>query len=303
MAAQAVIPAAYEWSRVFARPPVAGVVSAIVVSYRTGPVLFDCLRALLADPDICSIVVVNNGNPQRTLARLNALADADPRVIVTGGGENRGFAAGVNLGAQFATGERLLVINPDAILRAGSIAAFERAYAMGSEPVIVGGKIFDLRGREQRGARRRRITLARAAAKLIGHDRINRHDAAEPSGPVDMETLSGALMYFSRAGFNWLHGFDEGYFLHVEDIDICRRAEIEGGSVIYTPHAAALHIGGTSDAPSTIVEKHKAAGFKRYFSKFASSPAERALVAVLGPAIDAAMMARRIWREITVRRP
>ena len=64
-----------------------------------------------------------------------------------------------------------------------------------------------------------------------------------------MDAVSGALMYLSRAGFERLGGFDEGYFLHVEDLDLCRRAEADGGSVIYTPLASALHHGATSDAP------------------------------------------------------
>jgi GT2 family glycosyltransferase len=107
-----------------------------------------------------------------------------------------------------------------------------------------------------------------------------------------MGSVSGALMYMSRAGFDRLGGFDDGYFLHVEDLDLCRRAEAEGGSVIYTPLASALHHGATSDAPSVVIERHKAAGLARYFSKFARTPAERVLAALLGPAITVVLLVR-----------
>ena len=88
-------------------------VSAIVVSYRTGDVLFDCLRTLVSDADVAEIVLVDNGNPQDVLFRIDELFGKSGKLKVTGGGDNRGFSAGVNLGARAGTGNRLLVLNPD----------------------------------------------------------------------------------------------------------------------------------------------------------------------------------------------
>ncbi|MEP7210482.1 MAG: glycosyltransferase family 2 protein, partial [Alphaproteobacteria bacterium] len=282
-------------------------VSAIVVSYRTGPVLLDCLAALEGDPEINEIILVDNGNPPETLAEIAALKAASRKLQVTGGGENRGFAAGVNLGARLATGDRLLVLNPDAILQVGAVAALEAARGIGAEPMVVGGRIYGPDGIEQRGGRRRRLTLGTAAGTFLGLSRlarlhpairnINRHKEPPPSGPVSMGSVSGALMYMSRAGFDRLGGFDEGYFLHVEDLDLCRRAEAEGGSVIYTPLASALHHGATSDTPLLVIERHKAAGLARYFGKFARTPAERVLAAVLGPTITIVLAARAHLRR------
>lgn len=295
--------AGYDWARVFARAPDGLSVSAIVVSYRTGPVLFDCLHALLADPDISEVVVVDNGNPPEVAARLAAMAG--DRLKVVGDADNRGFAAGVNLGAKAAKGERLLVINPDALLRRGSVAALEAA--LGAEPAIVGGRIFGADGIEQRGCRRRRLTLASAAGTFLGLARapllkrwfvdLNRHREPPPDGPVAMEAVSGALMYLTREGFGYLRGLDEGYFLHVEDLDLCARAELEGGSVTYAPDAGAYHYGATSDVAGVVVERHKAAGLKRYFAKFARSPIERLAAGVLAPVMTAALVARAKWRE------
>jgi hypothetical protein len=282
-------------------------VSAIVVSYRTGDVLFECLKALESESAIEEIVLVDNGNPKETLWRLDELASQSRKLKVTGGGENRGFAAGVNLGAAKSTGGRLLIINPDAVLQPGSIKALEAARANLAEPIVVGGRIFGEDGREQRGARRRRLTLASAAATFLGlgwlkavHPafvNVNRNTEPAPEGAVPMDAVSGALMYLSRSGFERLGGFDEGYFLHVEDIDLCRRAEADGGSVIYTPLASALHHGATSDSPSVTVEGHKAAGLNRYFQKFAGTPTERSIAAMLGPAITAVLMLRARLRR------
>lgn len=118
-----------------------------------------------------------------------------------------------------------------------------------------------------------------------GFVNINRNDEPEPEGPVPMDAVSGALMFISRGSFERLGGFDEGYFLHVEDLDLCRRAEAEGGTVIYTPLASALHHGATSHAPALEIEKYKGAGFNRYFRKFAETPVEKLAARLLGPVI------------------
>ncbi len=277
-------------------------VSAIVVSYHTGEALLTCLAALKNDPAVDEIILVNNGNPVEMLERVEDAHEKSRKLKITGGGVNRGFAAGVNLGVAAASGDRLLIINPDAVLQPGSVTALAIAVAGAAEPAIVGGKIYGIDGKEQRGGRRRRLTIRSAAATFLGLGwlrvvnpafvNINRNNEPEPEGPTPMDAVSGALMYLSVSSFRRLGGFDEGYFMHVEDLDLCRRAEADGGSVIYTPHASALHFGATSDAPSLFVEKHKGAGFSRYFLKFAETPGEKAAARVLGPMI-AFMLAMR----------
>jgi len=277
-------------------------VAAIVVSYHTGDVLFDCLGALEADEDIDEIVLVDNGNPPEAVSRLSELAASSGKLRMTGGGVNRGFAAGVNLGAAASTAERFLILNPDAILAPGSVSALEAAIMYAAEPAIAGGRILGADGREQRGARRRRLTLSSAVATFLGavwagpfrsaSAGLNRNEEPQPAGPAPMEAVSGALMYMTRRGFERLGGFDEGYFMHVEDLDLCRRAEAEGGSVIYTPFASALHHGATSRAPARVVAAYKAAGLNRYFQKFAASPSERALMGMLAPLIRCLVLMR-----------
>jgi N-acetylglucosaminyl-diphospho-decaprenol L-rhamnosyltransferase len=293
----------WDWSRVMARLKGRERVSAIVVSYRTGPVLFDCLNVLIATPDIYEIVLVDNGNPPDVLARLQeTAARAGSRLVITGGGVNRGFGAGVNLGVEASAGDRLLILNPDALLRPGSIAMLEAARQGHAEPAIVGGRIHGPDGAEQRGARRRRLTLASAIRSFTGLKALealgpafadfNMDREPAPGRPVSVGAVSGALMYLSRAAFETLGGFDERYFLHVEDIDLCRRAELAGGSVTYTPLAGAWHAGQTSDERSEVVERHKAAGFRRYFLKFANGPIEKAAAAMAGPLLTLAILAR-----------
>lgn len=287
--------------------PAVSTVSAIVVSYNTGEVLFDCLAALENDRAISEIVLVNNGNPIEILERVEDAYGRSRRVKITGGGVNRGFAAGVNLGAAQVEGDWLLIVNPDAVLQPGAVEALQAALADAAVPAIAGGKIYGPDGKEQRGGRRRRLTMRSAAATFLGLGwlktmnpafvNINRNNEPEPDGPVAMDAVSGALMFISAESFKRLGGFDEGYFLHVEDIDICRRAEAEGGTVVYTPLASALHHGATSDAPVLEVERHKGAGLNRYFRKFAETPGEKLAARVLGPMIGLLLSIRARFRR------
>tara|TARA_Y100000052_G_scaffold27463_1_gene35401 strand:- start:16795 stop:17715 length:921 start_codon:yes stop_codon:yes gene_type:complete len=252
-------------------------VSAIVVTFRSGPALKECLYALLADGDVSEIIVVNNGTTDADLDWLRNFKTPDRcRYELVSGHGNIGFAAGVNLGARHAMGERLLIINPDAVLRIGSVRKLEEALsASTSHPCLVGGKLIYPSGDEQRGARRELLTPWRAFVTFTGlytlesmypnFRNLHREHDEEPESPVPMPVISGALCYISTTDYTAISGFDEGYFLHVEDIDICRRVAEAGGKVIYTPLASAMHYGSTSKVSVSFVEWNKAKGLARYF--------------------------------------
>jgi len=268
-------------------------VSAIVVSYNTGPRLKECLYALLGDPDVSEIILVDNGNPAAMQSWIAGFAENRPSVIVVSGHGNLGFGAAVNLGISRAAGPHLLVINPDAVLRRNSISGMQAVAAASVEPWIIGGKIFDLYGREERGPRRRELTLWRAATSMMGWNTWTLESTPPPIGPVDMPVISGAFFLTSTVSMAHLEGFDEGYFLHVEDVDLCRRCREAGGRVLYDPRSGALHYGSTSDVPSAAVGRHKADGLARYFRKFSVGPVERIAVALMVPAMRIVMAIMR----------
>lgn len=262
--------------------------SAIVVSYHTGPRLQECLYALKSDPDISEIILVDNGNTPEAEAWIDSFIMRAEKARLIRLGDNPGFGTAVNRGAASALGELLLVINPDAIIRRGSVGPLLAGMSGQPEPVLVGGKIFDLQGREERGCRRNTLTLARA----LGLGQWTLDHEPGPPGPIAVGAVSGAFFLIRRDGFHALGGFDEDYFLHVEDVDLCRRVIEAGGAVIYQPLAGALHYGATSDAPSGVVQAQKAQSLARYFRKFAKGPLERALIAVTTPLFAVALKLR-----------
>ena len=248
-------------------------ISIIIVSYHTGEVLFDCLQAALSDLDISQIIIVDNGNNPAIVERIKKTASINPKLHYIDAGMNLGFAKACNLGAAKTDCETLVFLNPDAIIQTGAIN--ELSSLLDSEPKIIGGLIIDENGNEQRGARRGNMNIITA---LITFSGLGRHGSKAgvwrdfnwwrepmPKEPVTVGTISGAFFAIKALDFSKLGGFDEGYFLHVEDIDLCNRMRSMGGKIIFNPKAKAIHIGATSEAPKAVVTWHKFRGFMRYF--------------------------------------
>ncbi len=262
-------------------------VTALVVSYHTGPRLVECLYALKGDPDVTAIIITDNGNPPGTEAWLDAFVAATPKAQMLRL-PNPGFGTGVNAGARLAASDYLLVINPDCVIKRGALPPMISALDGAPSPAIAGGRIFDLKGREERGARRETLTITRA----LGFGRWSLDGDPPPGGPIRVGAISGAFFLIRTKDFRLLSGFDEAYFIHVEDVDLCRRAIEAGGVVIYVPGAGALHYGSTSDVPSAFVTRHKARSLARYFRKFARGPFERLIVEGAVPFIGLALKLR-----------
>lgn len=262
-------------------------VCAVIVSYRTGEALRACLATLLAAEGLDEIAIADNGNDAEGAALLDAAAQRDARVRLVRGQGNVGFAAACNLAARDAKSDVLAFINPDVILELDAITRLSAVLSSAPPPAIVGGDLRDELGRPERGSRRERLTLWRAFTAFTGLTRLglrdfNRHADPLPAAPQLVGAISGALFLIRREDFARIGGFDEGYFIHVEDLDLCRRAELLGWRVLFAPGPHGRHLRSTSNVSPRIVARYKARGMARYFKKFAKGPVEGALAAVAG---------------------
>jgi N-acetylglucosaminyl-diphospho-decaprenol L-rhamnosyltransferase len=279
-------------------------VSVVMVVYRTGPALAESLRRVLACEDVDEFVVVDNGSSADEVAAMDAAAK-DARVQILRGHGNVGFARGANLGASAAHGRMLVFLNPDAFLEDGCIAALAAALDPNISPCLVGARVLNEDGAEQRGARRGEVTPMSTVMSLTGLARRpawNRHEIhreadALPDGPVATPTISGACFAMTRSDFAAMDGFDEGYFLHVEDVDLCWRVRQSGGVVLFQPQARVVHLGHTAMTAPLLVELHKGFGLARYFRKRAGTPWGKLAALGLIPAIIAVSAARAALRR------
>jgi len=257
-------------------------ISAIVVTYFTGAVLARCLDALRLQPGIREIILVDNGNPDGAVDAAIGPDFEGPAIRRLEGHGNVGFSAACNMGARLAEGDILLFVNPDAILPPGGAVRLARDGLERGGAWLMGAKIIDPDGAEQRGSRRATLTPWRAfveATKLYNFAprhpyfrRFNLHGDPCPAAVTPVPVISGACFMTPKKDYWSVGGMDERYFLHVEDVDFCLRFAKAGGGVLFNPDVPVLHFKSSSEVDPVFVEMRKTASMLRYFRAHFSEP-------------------------------
>jgi len=262
----------------------AGLTSIIIVAADSGPLLRACVASVLDEAVPLEVVVVDNASSDGEIERLAAERASDTRLRIVRNDANLGFGPACNRGAALARGDVLLFLNPDCEWRVGTLTAMRSVLASDPRIGLLGIAACNPDGSPARGNRRRDPTLRRALMTLSGLARLESRwpslagvempPAKSNDGAESVEAVSGACMMLPRAAFERVGGFDEGYFLHVEDIDLCRRVRDAGSRVAYASCLHVAHAQGTSSKSRPIfVARAKHRGMWRYFTKF--DPAAR----------------------------
>src|SRR5690554_4372345 len=143
----------------------------------------------------------------------------------------------------------------------------------GGEPwVLLGADLVGEDGVRDPAARRRQPDFVSMLRGLLSGGSTSASMALPPDDRLALqpvEAVSGALMLLPRALYDRLGGFDEGYRLHAEDLDLCRRAREAGARLAVANQVRVMHVRGVSSrARPVFVEWHKHRGLARYFRKF-----------------------------------
>lgn len=232
--------------------------SVIVVLADSGPFTRECVEHTLASDVPVEVIVVDNGSADGVPESLDRAYARDERVRVVYNRANLGFGAAVNRGALHARGERLLVLNPDCLVQPDTLARMI-AY-MDVHTGIVGAVVCDSEGHPDPASRRRDPLMARALRTKLGRGGDGGIDihGPMPQGAEEVEIVSGALLLIPRNVFERVGGFDETFFLHCEDMDLCRRVRDGGYRVLLAGDVRVLHgKGGSSRHRPVFVSRHK----------------------------------------------
>ncbi|QWT20362.1 glycosyltransferase family 2 protein [Bacillus sp. NP157] len=232
--------------------------SVIIVLADSGPFTRECVDHALASDRPVEVILVDNGSEDGVPEALDRAYAADDRVRVIYNRANLGFGPAVNRGAVHANGKRLLVLNPDCLVEPDTLSRMT-AY-LGVHTGIVGAVVEDAQGNVDPASRRRDPLFARAIATKLGRggDAGIDIDGPMPATAVPVEVVSGAILLMPRSVFETLGGFDESFFLHCEDIDLCRRARDLGYEVLLAGDVHVMHgKGGSSRHRPVFVSKHK----------------------------------------------
>jgi len=208
-------------------------VSAIVVSHES-PDEVAALLPLLA-PQVDELLVIANV-PGSVPAGVEAIENARPL----------GYAANLNLGLARTTGDAVLAVNPDTRPESGAVPTLAGFMEGHPRCGVAGPRLVYPDGRPQ-PSRRRFPTVTgtlvrRTPLRRVVPQRRHYHlDEPTPTAPVQCDWMLGGFLLLRRAMLEELGGFDEGYRLYGEDIDLQYRALRAGWERWYVPDAVVVH--------------------------------------------------------------
>ncbi len=245
----------------------------VTVTYSPGEALdalLDSLPAASVRPIV--IVLADNGSTDGSVER----AAARPGVRLLRTGSNLGYGAAANAGVALLDPgiDWVLVMNPDVVLSPGSIDRLLEVAARHPAAGAFGPLITTPDGVVYPSARHLPSVGTGVGHAVFGWwwptNPWTRRYRQDNAAPVERQAgwLSGSCLLLRRTAFDAVGGFDPGYFMYFEDVDLGYRLAQAGWASVYCPSAAAVHLGGhsTERSPDAMARAHHASAY-RYLSR------------------------------------
>jgi N-acetylglucosaminyl-diphospho-decaprenol L-rhamnosyltransferase len=202
-----------------------------IVSHRHGPLLRPLLTQLLACPEVSATVVTRNIPEKLDLP-------ADARVHITDNAAPAGFGANHNAAFRRCETPMFCVVNPDIALPGNPFPVLLDCLAQ-NHAALAAPLVITPAGLTEDNLRYFPTPLSLLAKALGGRD--GRYEIANDQRTVSPDWVAGMFMLFRSSAFMRVGGFDEGFFLYYEDVDICARLRQYGESIVACPTARVVH--------------------------------------------------------------
>jgi hypothetical protein len=226
--------------------------SIIIVSWNVRDLLAACLRTIQANAGglTLEIIVVDSASTDGTPALLR---EQFPTVRLLAQTENVGFTRGNNIGLKAATGQYILLLNPDTEIIGDALPTLVSYLETHLETAIVGPHTLNSDGTTQSSKRRFPTLLtgifesthlqSLAPRRLL--DRFYAKDIPD-TATAQVDWVQGSAILFRREVYDQIGGLDEGYVMYSEEVDWCKRAHDAGFQLVYLGSASIIHHGGKS---------------------------------------------------------
>ena len=252
--------------------------SVCIVTFQNRDCIGDCLRSLRAasqrSGDVnLETIVVDNASADGTAERVRS---EFPEVQLVARRANSGFAAANNEALRRATGEFLLLLNPDTVAPSGALEQMARFMADRPELGVVGCRLAGPDGSVQHSVRAfptfrsalYQFTACRYAGlfrKAYDAYRRKRFDYARTS---ECDSVMGAAFLTRRDMTDAIGFLDERYFMYYEEVDFCKRVKDAGRTVCFFADATVTHLGGQSaHHERRLVHVSRMRSLMRYFGR------------------------------------
>lgn len=215
-------------------------VSIIILTYKDTELLKVCLESLYKQiAGLNFEVIVVDNNPDRVSSEM--LKDKFKKVKVISEGVNLGFAKGINKGVGTAKGEYLLFLNPDTKFIDGTLKEMAKTLEENEKIGVLGGAMENTDGTIQRSCGNF-YNLNSVFLMLFGGDR-GELLKFRPDKLKEVDWVSGGFMLIRRDLFEKAGGFDEAFFMYIEDMELCYRVKKSGYKIFFYPGIKVAHVG------------------------------------------------------------
>lgn len=220
----------------------------VIVNWNGGDQVLDCVRSLSGAGDVVSsVTVVDNASSDGSLTALSAIGGC--RILPNS--QNEGFGRACNSGAAGGKADFILLLNPDAAILPDTFGKLAEVVAK-PENADVG--VFGIRLQDETGETQRSCARFPDAGMFALDSLGVRHFFPKTKGmhmtdwdhnaTCDVDHVIGAFYLIRRDLFAKLGGFDERFFVYLEDIDLSLRVHQAGYRIRYLSDIRAYHKGG-----------------------------------------------------------
>ena len=241
--------------------------SIIIVNYNVCFFLEQCLLSLqVASENIATEIIVVDNNSSDESRKM--VKEKFPKVNLIENYTNVGFSKANNQGVSVATGEYVLILNPDTLIAEDTLLNVV-AFADNKKNVgAVGVKLIDGTGNFLQESKRNIPTIKVAIQKICGNSKNYYASHVEDNKNSKVDILTGAFMLIKRKVYEVVGGFDEVYFMYGEDIDLSYKLIKQGFQNHYIGTTTIIHYKGESTTKDILYLKHFYGAMQIFYKKY-----------------------------------
>lgn len=245
-------------------------ISIIILTYNTADITLACLSSLITHYQkeiqlgVYEIIVVDNASADNTGDAITKLYGNQDSIKLLKNEKNLGFAKACNLASQQAKGRYLFFLNSDTEVKDRGIQSMVDYLDKQQDVSVLGARLIDNYKKPELSAGIF-LSLGNILFLLLGFERLGFLRFA-PEKLTTVDWVSGGAMLIRKEVFDTLHGFDEHFFMYVEDMELCYRVQKAHGTVVYFPEMTILHKKhGSADRGFAIIHIYQ--GIRYFFKK------------------------------------
>lgn len=247
--------------------------SIIILSYNTEDLTICCINSIVDlykkefNENKFEIILVDNASSDETVKKVKEHWQNFKQLHILENKQNFGFSKGNNLGVKKAKGDILLFLNSDTEIKDLGLLKMTEYLNKHQEVGVLGGKLINIDGTVQRSAGNF-FNLWNVFLMLIGMERFGLLRFAKKQESY-VDWVSGACMMVKKTLFEKIKGFDEYFFMYVEDLELCFRIKKDGYRTSFYPEIKILHKElGSSNRSFAIINIYK--GLLYFYKKHKS---------------------------------